>query len=173
MKATRTTGLARARRNVRIAEAKLRIAKKVLREAQLTAKPTGFVACEPLWDDDVNAVKLPAGSTYAGDWLVYSISSRGAWFAAAVIVKNFDTARLFDCNPFCDVKELQKDGFEAVAKFTAKGYSSEEAVTFQLAPGETYIDYYGDGKDPISGVYFGDDVENYVLKLEGFTDEDY
>lgn len=173
MRATKTTGLVRARRNVRIAEAKLRIAKKVLREAQLAAKPTGFVDCdEVLNDDDVFAAKLPAGSVYAGDWLVCSISSRGAWFAAAVVVKNLDTKRLFNCNPFSKIENLQADGFEAVAKFTAKGYNSEEAVTFQIAPGETYINYYGDG-DLINGVYFGDDVESYVLKLEGFTDEDY
>lgn len=173
MKATRTTGLARARRDVRIAEAKLRIAKKVLREAQLAAKPTGFVTCgEPLNDDDIFAVKLPAGSTYAGDWLVYSISSRGQWVAAAVVIKNFDVDRLFECNPFRKIENLQEDGFEAVAKFTAKGYNGKEAVTFELAPGETFIDYY-DGYNPTSGVYFGDDAEDYVLKLEGFTDEDY
>lgn len=128
----------------------------------------GFVACDVVYDDDVCAAQLPAGSAYAGDWIVYSISSRGMWIANAVIVKNFDTDRLFDCNPFCDPEELKASGFDVVVKLAkAKGYSSVEPVIFDVADGERFIDFYNYGTDiSTTGSYFGEaGLEEFLVRI--------
>lgn len=124
------------------------------------------------FDDDVLLVKLPTESTYAGKYLVYSISSRGAWIAKGVIVDK-KPEDLLSFNPFEDKEEIEAEGYKVFATFTSEGNSYLDPVIFEIAENESFIDLCGDGDNPILGEYFGADVNDYLTKVSASDDDDW
>lgn len=161
-----------AEAKVRIAQRKLVEAKKALKEAELGEGH--FVDLSDTFesDDDLYSVQLPAESKYAGKYLVYSISARDSWIAKGVIVDSAPED-VHSVNPFSSVAELKKDGILVIKQVKAEGVD-DEPVVFTIAENESYVDYYGDGDDPITGEYFGD-VNDYLDEIyyNEDSDDDY
>lgn len=157
-----------AEAKVRIAQRKLAEAKKALKEAEVGGH---FVDLSDTVDanDDLYSVQLPAESKYAGKYLVYSISAMGSWIAKGVIVDSVPED-IYSVNPFSSVAELKKDGILVIKQVKAEGID-DEPIVFTIAENESYVDYYGDGDDPINGEYFGD-VNDYLDEIYYNEDED-
>ena len=137
-------------------------------------------------DDDIFAVTLPRESSRAGCSVVYSISSRGAWDAAAVLVDDYSECGLAAINPFSDaeetMEELAEDDYnvtvEDLKSIKTEGSCTEDAsIVFEIAPGEYFVAYYNyDTDEATEGVFFGTQEEavEFAVGLEiSDEDEDY
>ena len=142
-------------------------------------------------DDDMFAVTLPSESSRAGWSVVYSISSRGSWCAAAVLVDDYSECGFMSINPFSDaeetMQELAEEGYNVTVEdlkgIKTKGCCTEDAsIVFEIAPGEYFVAYYNcDTYETTEGVFFGTQEEAYEfaeglevsIEDEDYEDEDY
>lgn len=122
-------------------------------------------------DDDIFAAEIPEGSALAGNWIIYSTSARGGFGDTAAVIVDKKLEDVLDVNPWCgedlkDDEDFAATGLQLIKVLDTIPWSVGEVSSWEIAPGETFIDFYNDETgETIAGVYLGDPTD-FIANIE-------